>query len=83
MSSSTAGIEEAQKRSPWTGASALQLHIWREKRGCPVYQVAGCKDKGFQKNSSKRLQRREGNVDGVQYHANYISRMGLFSYGTV
>jgi hypothetical protein len=48
-----------------------------------VHQVVGCKDEGFKKNSNKRLQRREGNADGVQYHANYISRMGLFSYGTI
>jgi len=36
VSSFTAGTEEAQKCFPWTGATELQLHIWREKKGCPV-----------------------------------------------
>ncbi|KAH8495461.1 hypothetical protein H0E87_018585 [Populus deltoides] len=54
VSSSTAGTEEVQKSFP--DCSELQLHR-REMGGCPVYQVAGCKDEGFQKDSSKMLQR--------------------------
>jgi len=37
VSSFTAGTEKAQKCFPWTGATELQLHIWREKKGCPVH----------------------------------------------
>jgi hypothetical protein len=84
VSSFTAGTEEAQKCFPWTGATELQLHIWREKKGCPVHtRLQRMQGREISKTSRKWLQRREGNADGVQYHANYISRMGLFSYDIV
>jgi hypothetical protein len=37
VSSSTAGTEEVQKPFPLDWSSELQLHIWREKGGCPVH----------------------------------------------
>jgi len=85
VSSSTAGTKEAQNRLPWTGATELKPHIWREKGGCPVYaRLQRMQGREISKTSRKRLQRREGKMQtGVQYHSNYISKMGLFSYGTV
>ena len=66
----------------WSYWVATAYFAWKEGLSC-THQVAEDARTRVSKTSRKWLQRREGNADGVQYHANYISRMGLFSYGIV